>query len=90
MPTRTVDGITVVDQVPLEEAVRATQDFFVDGGFSRPVPGRPISGFGRAIRKGSLYRIDDPAVRANVQFFETVPRALTVEEVDRRVRELER
>jgi hypothetical protein len=83
MPTRTIDGITVVDQIPAEKAVRATQDFFVDGGFSRPVPGRPISGFGRAIRRGALYRIDDPAVRANIQFFETVSRPLTLEDIDR-------
>jgi hypothetical protein len=52
---------------------------YIDTGFapgSSRRSGINVSGFGRSIKRGQLVPIDDPVVRANMQYFETVPRPL--------------
>jgi hypothetical protein len=92
MPT--IDGITIADPIPLDEAVRCTTTFYADGGYSPNAPassGRPpFSGFGRSVAKGQLVRITDSVVAAYPEMFETLPRQLTSEDVQRFVKEIER
>jgi hypothetical protein len=40
-----------------------------------------VSGFGRSIRKGQLVDIEDPIVRQNIGWFETVSRPLVPEDL---------
>jgi hypothetical protein len=89
------DGIIIPDPLPLDRCVRARQSFFVDMGFAPGSPGTRqqrlgISGFGRSIQEGQLVLITDPIVRAHPEYFETVPRLLTREDVERHCREIER
>jgi hypothetical protein len=75
----TIDGITIAPSPDLEGKVRAVCDMWIDTGFapgSSRRSGINVSGFGRSIRRGQLVDINDPVVRPNLQYFETVPRPL--------------
>lgn len=73
-----IDGITIVDSPDLRRMVRATADLYTDSGYTRR---GGVSGFGRSIRKGQLVNIEDPVVRQNIGWFETVSRPLVSEDL---------
>jgi hypothetical protein len=79
--------------VPPERLVRATASFWVDAGWAPGSPGEKSgkpTGRGWGIQTGQLVEVTNPVVAQHPECFEFVRRTVTLADVERITREIER